>query len=90
MKLLRCPVNGLRPIQEFAFGGELRPMPDPAAVSDETWADYVFNRDGAPGVRREWWYHIASGTWFIAERDNLSDEVLRTDLYGPKTAQNRP
>lgn len=82
MKLLRCPVNGLRPLQEFVFGGELGTMPDPATASDVDWADYVFNRNGEPGVHREWWYHIASGTWFIAERDNLKDDFLRTYLYG--------
>lgn len=80
MKQLRCPVNGLRPLQEFAFGGEVRPMPDPGKASDADWADYVFHRDGAPGVKREWWYHIASGVWFIAERDTLQDEFTRTYL----------
>jgi sarcosine oxidase subunit delta len=82
MKLLRCPINGLRPLQEFAFGGELREAPDPATASDEAWADHVFNRAGAPGVKREWWYHAASGTWFIAERDTLRDEFIRSYLYG--------
>jgi sarcosine oxidase subunit delta len=81
MKLLRCPINGLRPLSEFVFGGEVRDMPDPGASTDSQWADYVFNRQGEPGVRREWWYHSASGTWFIAERDNLKDEFLRTYLY---------
>ena len=81
MKLLRCPINGLRPLSEFAFGGEVRPAPDPAASSDAQWADYVFNRQGEPGVRKEWWYHLASGTWFIAERDNRSDQFLRTYLF---------
>ena len=81
MKLLTCPVNGPRPLQEFAFGGEFRTMPDSAACSDAEWADYVFNRCGEPGIRKEWWYHIASGTWFIAERDNLKDEFLKTYLY---------
>jgi len=82
MKLLRCPINGLRPLQEFAFGGEVRPMPDPDTASDAEWANYVFNRSGEPGVRAEWWYHIPSGVWFIAERDTLKDEFLRTYLYG--------
>ena len=81
MKLLRCPINGLRPLSEFVFGGEVRDMPDASTASDGQWADYVFNRQGEPGVRREWWYHSASGTWFIAERDNLKDEFLRTYLY---------
>ena len=82
MKILNCPLNRPRPLQEFQFGGEVREMPDPDRVSDEEWADYVFRRSGEPGVKREWWYHIASGTWFIAERNNQTDETLRTYLPG--------
>lgn len=82
MKIIECPVNGPRPLQEFYFGGEFRSMPDPDSVSDAEWADYVFNRSGEPGVKKEWWYHIPSGTWLIAERDNRTDEFLRTYLYG--------
>ena len=81
MKLLKCPVNGLRPLQEFAFGGEVREMPDPAKATDKQWADYVFNRAGEPGIRKEWWYHLASGTWFIAERDTLKDDFIHTYLF---------
>ena len=86
MKILTCPVNGPRPIQEFFFGGELRAMPDPGAASDEQWADYVFNRSGEPGIQREWWYHIATNTWFIAERDTVSDEFIRTYLWEGKAS----
>ena len=86
MKLIHCPINGPRPQQEFHFGGEVRSMPDPAEVSDEQWADYVFNRSGEPAVKREWWYHLSSGTWFIAERDNSTDEFLRTYLFGTEKA----
>ena len=50
MKILTCPVNGPRPIQEFSFGGEVRPMPDPGKASDQAWSDYVFNRSGEPGI----------------------------------------
>jgi sarcosine oxidase subunit delta len=82
MKLLACPINGPRPVSEFAYAGEVRPMPDPARCTDEEWADYVFNRSGVPGVKKEWWYHLASGVWFIAERDTVKDEVLRTYLWG--------
>lgn len=81
MKLLRCPINGWRPLDEFAFGGEVREMPDPAGASDREWADYVFNRSGQPGVRLEWWYHLASGTWFVAERDTLTDRFVDSYLY---------
>ena len=77
-----CPLNGPRPIQEFQFGGELREMPDPQQATDDQWSDYVFNRSGEPGLKLEWWYHVPSGTWFIAERDNVIDEIVRTYLYG--------
>ena len=81
MKILECPINGPRPIQEFIFGGEYRPMPDPDKVTDEEWADYVFNRSGEPGIKREWWYHISSGTWFIAEHDTVRDIFIRSYLH---------
>jgi len=83
MKKLRCPINGERPLQEFSYGGEFRPMPQPEESSDTEWADYVFNRSGEPQVKKEWWYHIASGVWFIAERDTLKDEFLATYLFEP-------
>ena len=78
MKILCCPLNGPRPVSEFAYGGEVRAMPDPETCSDEQWADYVFNRSGVPGVKREWWCHIASGYWFIVDRDTLRDEIVAT------------
>ena len=51
------------------------------ALSDSQWADYVFNRDGSPGIQKEWWYHSPSGTWFIAERNIVKDAFLRTYLF---------
>lgn len=86
MKLMNCPVNGVRSILEFAYGGELRLMPDPQAVEDTEWADYVFNRNSVLGVKREWWCHTPSNTWFIAERNTQTDEILRTYLYGQEEA----
>jgi sarcosine oxidase, subunit delta len=80
MKLLTCPINGTRPMTEFIFGGEYRVMPDPETSTDAEWADYIFNRNGAPKVKKEWWFHSPSGTWFIAERNTVTDEVLNTYL----------
>jgi sarcosine oxidase subunit delta len=80
MKLLTCPVNGPRPVSEFAYGGEVRPMPDPDTCTDDAWSDYVFNRSGVAGLKREWWCHTPSGVWFIAERDTATDVVARTYL----------
>lgn len=86
MKIIACPVNGPRPTEEFHYGGEVRAQPDPDTVTDEQWAEYVFHRRGEPGVKREWWYHVPSGTWFIAERDNRTDQFLRTYLYQAEPA----
>jgi sarcosine oxidase delta subunit len=38
----------------------------------------VFDRSGSPGVKYEWWYHVASGFWFIALRDTARDIVVQT------------
>ena len=86
MKLMTCPVNGPRVISEFAYGGELRTMPDPAAASDAVWADYVFNRNSVPAVKQEWWCHTPSGVWFIAERDTATD-TIRAHLSLPGRAE---
>ena len=67
MKRMQCPLNGLRNISEFVYGGQVTPMPDPATCSDEQWAHYVFYDNNDVGVVREWWLHAPSGYWFIAE-----------------------
>ena len=82
MKLLSCPINGLRPMAEFLYWGEIRDMPEPDRASDAQWSDYVFNRNGAAGIKKEWWCHAPSGVWFIAERNTATDQVIRTYLYG--------
>lgn len=58
-------------------------MPDPATTTDDQWADYVFNKSGVAGIKREWWCHTSSGVWFIAERDTATDTIHRTYLYTP-------
>jgi sarcosine oxidase subunit delta len=78
MKLMTCPLNGVRNISEFTYGGEVTAMPDPASCTDAEWADYVFNKTNPAGVVREWWLHNASSYWFIAERHTVTDEILRT------------
>lgn len=90
MKLLTCPINGPRPLDEFMYGGHVRTMPDAGTATDAQWADYVFNRQGEPGVQAEWWYHLPSGTWFVAERDTVSDEILRTYLYADRPQPSEP
>jgi heterotetrameric sarcosine oxidase delta subunit len=84
--LLECPNCGRRDVNEFRYQGEVtkRPPPDPTL---RALADYVYFRDNVAGVQREWWYHrIGCGTWFVAERDTRSNDVLRTEIPPPTGA----
>lgn len=77
MKLIPCPLNGLRNADEFAYGGEVGAIPAPDA-SDEAWIQYIFARKNPAGLVREWWYHVPSSFWFILERDTVTDTVSRS------------
>ena len=63
-------------MSEFSYGGEVITEPDSVECDDNAWADYVFNVNGEPGIRREWWHHGPSGIWFILERDTRPDSVV--------------
>ena len=89
MKLMPCPMNGLRNISEFVCGGEVVSMPEPNSCSGREWADYLFMENNTKGVVREWWLHVATSYWFIAERDTASNEIIKTypadELYRQRT-----
>jgi len=93
MKLLRCPLNGLRNISEFLYGGEVHPVTDPSHHDARAWAEQVFFDDNAAGVVLEWWCHRPTSYWFIAKRDTLTDQVLRTfasfEIYVDRVAFKR-
>lgn len=78
MKIMHCPLNGPRNISEFAPGGEVTRMPEPALTSDEEWADHVWMHNNHAGVITEWWCHLPTSYWFIAERNTITDEIVRT------------
>lgn len=78
MKILTCPLNGPRNISEFTYGGEFHPIPDPVHSESREWAEYVFFHDNNAGVVTEWWCHNASSYWFLAERNTVTDEIIRT------------
>ena len=88
MKILKCPLNGQRNISEFVWGGEVKPMPDPATATDAEWTNYLFIEDNTAGEIFEWWLHAPTNYWFIARRNTVSDEVLETmtaDTYFERT-----
>jgi sarcosine oxidase subunit delta len=87
MLYIRCPYCGKRDESEFSFGGEggiSRPL-DPYALSDEEWADYLFNRTNPRGAHDELWNH-AQGCrrWFNVERDTVTYKIAATCPMGAK------
>ena len=93
MKVMTCPLNGPRNISEFACGGEVRDMP-PLDCDRADWVDYVYLENNRAGVVREWWFHMPTAYWFIAERDTRTDEILKTypasELYGERVGIEAP
>ncbi|MFE0515671.1 sarcosine oxidase subunit delta, partial [Streptomyces sp. NPDC058964] len=79
MLLIPCPWCGPRDEVEFHYGGQAHvPWPeDPAALTDEEWARYLFFRDNPKGPFAERWSHAAGcRRWFNAVRDTATNEIL--------------
>jgi len=94
MLLIPCPWCGEREETEFRCGGEahiLRPR-DPAALSDDQWADYLFMRSNPKGVHCERWRHVhGCGRWFNLARDTVGDQILAIYRMGePRPKIERP
>ena len=89
MLLIECPWCGPRDESEFVYSGEahiVRPK-DPFALSDEEWADYLFNRKNPKGRHLEQWCHSAGcRRYFNAERNTVTYEI--TSVY--KTGELPP
>ncbi|PWR18068.1 sarcosine oxidase subunit delta [Zavarzinia compransoris] len=89
MLLITCPWCGERPELEFRHGGEAhvaRPA-DPALLSDEEWADFLYKRTNARGLHAERWRHVhGCGRFFNAVRHTVTDRFTAT--YKP--GQPRP
>ena len=82
MLLIHCPYcDEQRAEIEFAYAGEAhiaRPL-DPAAMSDEDWARYLFIRSNPRGRHHERWRHVhGCGRFFNAVRDTVSDKFEAT------------
>jgi heterotetrameric sarcosine oxidase delta subunit len=80
--VLTCPHCGVREVADFAFGGEVHSRPRESPSLREL-CEYNYFRRNVAGVQREWWYHRSGcRTWFQAERDTRTNEVLRVGLAG--------
>ncbi|MBT3426277.1 MAG: sarcosine oxidase subunit delta [Gammaproteobacteria bacterium] len=89
MLLIKCPWCGSRAETEFSCGGEAdisRPV-EPASLSDEAWADYLFMRKNTRGWHRELWNHSQGcRQWFVVERNTVTYQVAGSSkLVSPAT-----
>ncbi|MFE0326464.1 sarcosine oxidase subunit alpha family protein [Streptomyces sp. NPDC058960] len=96
MLLISCPWCGPRDEAEFHYGGQAHvPYPeDPAALTDEEWARYLFFRANPKGPFAERWSHAAGcRKWFNAVRDTATNEILAVYRVGedrPEASGLRP
>ena len=80
MLLIPCPWCGERDEVEFSYGGQagIAYPADPAALSDEEWAEWLFVRDNPKGRFVERWVHTQGcRRWFDLVRDTVTHEIAR-------------
>ncbi|MGP2490918.1 sarcosine oxidase subunit delta [Mesorhizobium sp. PUT5] len=77
MLRIECPCCGVRDHDEFRYAGDAsvaRPAHDDPDF--EAWYRYVFVRENAPGLHREYWQHVLGcRQWLVVERDTLSHAI---------------
>ena len=84
--LIPCPHCGIRPVEEFTFLGDARPVRptsnDPATM--DQWFDYVYLRDNPKGRFDEYVHHSGGcRAWLVVTRDTETHEV-----FGAVTARD--
>jgi heterotetrameric sarcosine oxidase delta subunit len=78
MLQIRCPWCGERDEVEFSYGGQagIAYPRDPAALTDEEWAAWLFFRDNPKGGFAERWVHThGCRRWFDVVRDTVTNEI---------------
>ena len=81
--LLDCPNCGARDVNEFAYSGELATRPT-GSPSQRELGRYLYHRRNVAGIQREWWCHrLGCRTWFLAERDTRTNDVVSTGIPAP-------
>ena len=78
MLLIPCPWCGEREEVEFSYGGqaEIAYPSEPAALTDEQWAEWLFVRDNPKGAFAERWVHThGCRRWFELTRDTVTHEI---------------
>jgi sarcosine oxidase subunit delta len=82
MLLINCPFCGERNETEYVYGGPVSAdRPDPNAVNDDEWIDYLTMVPNPVGPTHErWWHAKGCGDWFTLWRDTATHDIVK----GPK------
>jgi heterotetrameric sarcosine oxidase delta subunit len=77
MLLIACPFCGPRNESEFAYGGPAAaPRPDPDAVGDAAWVEWLTVPPNPMGpVDERWWHVRGCGRWLTVTRDTMTHAV---------------
>ena len=80
--LLECPNCGHRPVDEYAYGGEVTVRPTSSEDARALFS-YLYFRQNVAGEQREWWFHRSGcRQWLQAVRNTVTNEVTETTLAG--------
>lgn len=76
--LIPCPHCGIRPVEEFTFLGDAKPVRpttnEPSSM--EQWFDYVYLRDNPRGNIEEYAHHSGGcRAWLVVSRNTETHEV---------------
>lgn len=85
MLRIDCPWCGPRDETEFGYGGEahIAAPPQPQALSDADWAEYLFMRTNPKGWHRERWVHrFGCRRWFNVVRDTTTERIVAVYRVG--------
>ena len=76
--LISCPHCGSRPVEEFTFLGDAKPVRpttnDPSSM--EQWFDYVYLRDNPRGEINEYVQHTGGcRSWLVVTRHTVTHDI---------------
>lgn len=78
MLLIPCPYCGKRNESEFIYGGPVgAKRPDPNAVNDAEWVEYLTVTPNPQGpVQEKWWHARGCGEWLVIWRDTRTHDIM--------------
>lgn len=78
MLLVPCSLCGPRNVDEFRYYGVPKARPAVESAQPGEWRSYLYMKRNPAEWTYEWWYHtLGCRTFFLAERETLTNEFRR-------------